>query len=612
MHTINYHKTMPDTDLHRTDGRSIVQQSLLGIASVILWSISLKYSNTATMGDYGLLSVLSPLYFSAIGLLTISFTISLSSQRMRTIILALHIVALIFMIHGTPALLYDAPRYPWSYKHIGVVSFIQENNGIRFNSNPYFNWPGFFALFALINEIAGLNSALIYAAWAQVFFNLLFFSALLMIFKALTNDQRLIWTALWLYFLTNWVGQDYFAPQALNYFLYLVIIAVFLTWFHSRESTVFERIQRVLPGGSTRIRHWFSVADARISSQKPLYPHQEVGIKILIVLVAAFVTASHQLTPFILIGGVITLAIFRRLRGHVFPLLLGVLAISWLFFSAEAFVDSNVAKLFGSFGQVSNNLTRSVYNLSGWQASVVHVALASRSLTTVICLIGIVGALRRLHHGIFDFSAMLLGGIPFVMIAFQSYGGEILYRTFLFALPFVTFFAAAAFYPIPRVAKLHKPSLAVAAVSLVILPVFLLAYYGNELRYNISLGEVQAVQQLSRIAKPGSLILIGSANFAREVEGFDQYHYFPLTRTREFFRGRVDEQTIDTMANRLLDSKYPDVYLLITRAQKHFVRMYIPSLGTYLDDLEQAMREDERFIVVFSNADAVIFSIRRT
>ena len=36
------------------------------------------------------------------------------------------------------------------------------------------------------------------------------------------------------FLLANWPGQDYFAPQALGYFLYLLTIGILLTWVCAR------------------------------------------------------------------------------------------------------------------------------------------------------------------------------------------------------------------------------------------------------------------------------------------------------------------------------------------------------------------------------------------
>ena len=97
--------------------------------------------------------------------------------------------------------------------------------------NAYHNWPGFFALGALLTEVAGFNSALSFASWAPLFFNLIDLGALLLILRACTTDRRLIWLSVWFFYLTNWVGQDYFSPQGLNFFFYLVIMAILLQWF---------------------------------------------------------------------------------------------------------------------------------------------------------------------------------------------------------------------------------------------------------------------------------------------------------------------------------------------------------------------------------------------
>src|SRR5204863_379717 len=68
------------------------------------------------------------------------------------------------------------------------------------------------------------------ASWAPVFFNLLDLAAAVFVFSALTRDRRVIWLGSWLFLIANWVGQDYFSPQAFAFFLYLVVIGCTLRW----------------------------------------------------------------------------------------------------------------------------------------------------------------------------------------------------------------------------------------------------------------------------------------------------------------------------------------------------------------------------------------------
>src|SRR5439155_2006425 len=100
----------------------------------------------------------------------------------------------------------------------------------------YNDWPGFFALGALLTKAAGLRSAVEFAGWAPVFFNLAFVVGPYLLFRSFTRDRRLLWVAIWLFVLTNWIGQDYFSPQAMSYFFYLVLIGVCVGCFRRRAT----------------------------------------------------------------------------------------------------------------------------------------------------------------------------------------------------------------------------------------------------------------------------------------------------------------------------------------------------------------------------------------
>ena len=90
-----------------------------------------------------------------------------------------------------------------------------------------------FVLGALLTQLGGLPTPLALAGWAPVYFNLLYALPLAVIFRSLVRDERLVWAGLWLFFLSDWIGQDYWAPQALAYFFFLAILATVVTYFRS-------------------------------------------------------------------------------------------------------------------------------------------------------------------------------------------------------------------------------------------------------------------------------------------------------------------------------------------------------------------------------------------
>src|SRR5205823_11443438 len=109
--------------------------------------------------------------------------------------------------------------------------YIMRTGTVKPDLDFYFNWPSFYILSTLMTQLAGYHDILSFAAWTPVFFNLIYLGPLYMIFTSATTNKRLVWLGLWFFALTNWVAQDYLSPQGLDFFMYLIIIAILLKWF---------------------------------------------------------------------------------------------------------------------------------------------------------------------------------------------------------------------------------------------------------------------------------------------------------------------------------------------------------------------------------------------
>ena len=216
-------------------------------AALALWVLALVNTDPRGMNDLGLLAVLPPTFFCALALLIVSFAALVHRMPERSGLLAAHIVALIAILHATPAIIYGTLRYSWAWKHTGIIDYIQRTGEVAPTIHVldvYHNWPGFFAQNALLNELAGLSSSVDLASWGPLFFNLLLFGAVLFVFSALTRDRRIIWIGTFLFFIANWVGQDYFAPQAFAFFCYLVLLGVVLRWLRTGPDDPGARVSR--------------------------------------------------------------------------------------------------------------------------------------------------------------------------------------------------------------------------------------------------------------------------------------------------------------------------------------------------------------------------------
>ena len=65
-------------------------------------------------------------------------------------------LALIVVIHATTAILYDEPRYAWTYPHLGVINLIAATGQANRDIDIYNNWPSFFAFNAWLTQGRGL------------------------------------------------------------------------------------------------------------------------------------------------------------------------------------------------------------------------------------------------------------------------------------------------------------------------------------------------------------------------------------------------------------------------------------------------------------------------
>ena len=579
------------------------------------WASSLASIDPHHMTGLGLLSVLPISVYGAVAILTISFCIAVQQPRTPTLVLGLHIAIFIAIIHGTPALVYGTLRYSWAWKHIGIVDYI-----LRFGTvdptirvlKVYHNWPGFFTLSAFITEAAGFKSPLSFAAWSPVFFNLLDFGALILLYRPLTVDRRLRWQSIWFFFLANWVGQDYFSPQALNYFLHLVILAICLTWFRT-----------ITPPTTTALKRWLRF-DWLIQPVNNLYqnalrhevaplevaPRQQAILLVLIILIYSVIASSHQLTPFMTIMALAGLVVIQRCHARLLPVLLFGIAVIWLASGAITFVQEQFATLFNTFGSVTKNIDANLINLNqtNWAQRV--VAVMGRSMTMIVLYIALIGGIRLLQAKHWDLAVIALAGAPFLMLAGNGYGGEILFRVYFFALPFLAFFGAAVIYPSPKAGQRWWTIVLNIVVSGALLVGFGFAYYGKDQMYYFTQQEVDAAEFLYNTAPPGALLIEGSRNYPSLFRHYEYFTNVAISREPKESLQRILAQPAETMARWMRNKKYSAAYLLITRSQKADINLLPQSMPVgSLEKIEATLAQSPYFRTVYANSDARVFAL---
>ncbi len=525
------------------------------VVGLALWGTSLVGVDLDAMTDIGLLSVLPPTFLAALVLLTVGFTASLARPRDGDRVPALYACALIAVLHATPSILYGTLRYGWAWKHVGIVDYIQRHGTVDRDIQyltAYHDWPGFFSLGALATDATGQPNALAIAQWAPPFFNLLFLGAVLLLFRTLSNDRRVVWGAAWLFLLGNWVGQDYFSPQAMSYFLYIVVLALLLRRFARRPAAVARSGRRLtLP---------------RLARQPARVPNA-----IVIVLLCVAVISSHQLTPLMLILATGALTVCGQTGLRWLPVALGVLTVAWIVAFAQPFFDGNLYWIIDSIGSLGGNATTTPGNLAEASPGMALVAWISRALTAAVIVLALAGLVRRLRHGIGDLPVALLAFAPVALLAANSYGGEILFRVFLFGLPFLAICAARAFFPTVRSGRSWPTFAAFGVASVVLLAGTCFAYYGKERTTRFSHSEVDATRWLYDHAPAGALMVSGTLDYPWAWRRYERYDYVPLDATPVAVRKGLEADPLGELLK--VTKGYADAYVVITRAQEAAVDM---------------------------------------
>ena len=411
---------------------------LLLPSGIALWAFGVSTTNATVLGPYGLPPVLPTAFWAGMALIVVSAAIELGRDHPSGWRMGLHAVTLTVMLYGTAPLVYSQGRYEWLYKTIGVVQYINTNGQLNSRLDIYQNWPGFFALAAWFGKVAGVASPLAYAKWAQLAFELAALPLLYLAFDALSLTTRQRWLALLLYTGTNWIGQDYFSPQALGTVLSLGIMAIALRWFY-----VGDRPARGRPARIWRFRRADRAVPGQAASRGG-FPALPCFALLLVYFVLSF---EHELSPYILAVQLGALAVVGLLRPRWLPLLLAAIAIGYLL-PHFGFVNSRFG-LLNSVGQFFSNASPPAFKSGGLSAAQRLIGRSQEGLSVSMWCLAIAGAWLRRRSGRPVLALLLLAFSPFLMLAILAYGQEGVLRVYLFSLPWTAALAALALAPFP-------------------------------------------------------------------------------------------------------------------------------------------------------------------
>lgn len=582
--------------------------AILTMCGVVVWWESLRGLPLLAMTDIGVASILPPTIWAGFALVAASFAVALRSNRKPALVMAL--IATVFVLHGLGVVAEPEMRFHVAWRHIGIADYLRARGVVDPELDAYQNWPAFFGVTAFFWETTGVDRLQAVLAWAPVVFNLLYLVPVIVIGNRVLGDSPLVWSAAWLFTLSNWIGQDYFSPQGWYLFIYLVVLAVLFRWFGEPQLHKPESGRGVVSTG--------------LEGAPAITTAGQRAVLIAVILASAAATVSgHQLTPFALMfaTGAAVLAGWCRLR--LLPIILMVGTLAWTGYAATAYVAGH-PETFGQLGAFATIFEQTVDNrLTGSPGHelVVKLRLLETAALWGLAAIGFGRLLRSGHQRMARGLAMLaLSSFP--LLAMQSYGGEALMRIAFFALPFMAILATVGLAGAPRGGR-HRILPLLLAGGLFV-GAFPLTRYGNERMDWYPPAEAAGVHAVYNIAPPGSVItsVTGALPWRSTEYGDHDYRLlvdgYPIETDPDIgSQGTVDMASPDpTVLAEQVESRMTPLlgqrsFLIVSRSQGAELDMMGPFAVGAQDRLRAALRESPAFRTVFRNKYVDVFELTR-
>ena len=581
----------------RTEGRwkpRDVLCALAGAVSLALAAVAASTVDVPVNSDLGLVAVLPYPYWAGVLLLNVAFVVALRGNAAgpaRRLVMMWLLVVLVLVLFGTAAFVTDVPRGEVAFRHLGIADALARTQGINPDIDAYFNWPGFFALLATGLGATGLDPVAV-ALWAPVFNMGLWLTALGVLTGYLTRDPRRRWLVLWVFCLGNWQDQDYLSPQALGFFLYLVVVALVLGPLAARAPK-FHGFRRA------DLAAWW-----RGRSPSEPRPGQRVSALAVALLLVTVICASHQLTPFMVLIAITALTLSGRVWPSRLPLIIAVVLALWLVYPASAYLIGHPP--LADAGLQAATEANVVDRVSGTVGHVITVQVRI-VLTLALWAIAAVGAVRDWRRGHLDIRVVLLAVTPLLLFPTQSYGGEMLIRVSLFALPFIAVQASSVLLPgdgSKRPSSGAAWGLAVACFLLAVLTVT--ARFGNA-RYDVFTDdEIAAVAAVQGLAPPGSAIISAAHPTPWRSKGYLENRYRTI---EDLCRSDLSAESCGQLVYDYARHNPAGAVVLLTRSSEASLVLKGATSERGFAELEEWLSAQADVELAFSNVDARAYRV---
>ena len=574
-------------------------------AAVALWIVALVRLGPADVGAYGFSAALGVPFLLAVLSLCLGFAAELFGRARPAVLTAVLLAVPVIMQAGVP-ILDGTTEYAWTYKHFGVVDLLRDNGHLLSSTDIYQQWPGFFAVVALISRVAAVD-ALSFAAWSSLAFglvNMLMAAALL---RQFTADRRIVALGVLLSQAAMWVDIGYFSPQAFVYSLMLAFWIIVARWLLGAPAAPAGPAGRI-----ARVRAWLTrglPARAWSSGRRgePGPRTRRLLAAAAATAVFAAITVSHQLTPVVMLVPVTALAVLGLLRPRLLAVVLAAVVV--------AFVAPRLATVSSQYNVLDFDLLANASgNASDWRTPQQEFSAAvARSLALGVWLTALVAVWRARRRPGRVLVPALLGFLPMATLAGGNYGGEAIYRVFAFSLPFAALLIAR--WWAGRGRRGARATVASAVVLAAVLLAALQGLQGQLAVHQVRATDVAAAEYFYANAVPDSGLVLAAPNFPTKLTGdygsFNRGHVsVDISLVGDpIFTGTLDGGRVADVEQYVRAYGYATNYLVVSDAMADYTDYFGTEPPGAMASLDSALRASTHWTVWYQAPGVTIFKL---
>jgi len=349
--------------------------------------------------------------------------------------------------------------------YFSYIDYIDQFSHLNPAALWYHNWPGMCIWQSIVTDITGINNLDTIAFFGTFLMQFLVLLPLYFFFKHTIPRNNYRWAALWIFYLGNWIGQIYVSPQAMAFFLLMLLIIVLVKAGLEKEGnvTIAERMKAIIVIASLVITHILTSIAGFLS------------------IAVLWITKKSKLISILIVAA--------------------VFIITWTMYGASTQFEYQLP-IFLDRAFKLDTLFTSYFTGSSTTTSPSHtgINILRIAFSALFCIIGLSGVIiSRKFKEKADNTVLALAIVAIFMTFTGLYTFELIMRTYMFVLVPIGYFAV-------KLLNSRITSGILCLVLLVALPLHVITHYGNAVRDTVPRGEIAYWHFIRKNTKGGYLI----------------------------------------------------------------------------------------------------------